>query len=251
MTIEVSQPWTGDERYPHAPQEEQRSSFNMDIEVTSELRCAGLAPDEGTRQSQLLPDRKNAMPVIEHYFKHFNNTIPLFDQPTFMRLLKDWYTDPTTHCPARWAAIQVVLALGLRTPSCDGKRIGLEAAKKANVYLNNALSVLPDLATRDEDLLGLQTLLGIIFLPQNRSDQKPASAIIASAMRLAHRLGLHSSMPGRQYSSEESLKRSRVFWIAYALDKVRKLADQESRALVHQLIRIGNISSCQNAICPI
>ncbi len=86
----------------------------------------------------------------------------------------------------------------------------------------NAQSVLTELATHDEDLIGLQVLLGIILLLQYSSDQKPASVVILSAMRLVHRLELHASDPSQRSSSKGADQRSRVFWIAYALDKVSR-----------------------------
>ena len=193
-----------------------------------------------------LPDRKNILPVIEHYFQNANNIIPLFDQLSFMRIFSDWYTNPASRTRVQWAAIQVVIALSLRTPGSEAMSIPPRSTKMANAYLDNAKAVIPELVTRDEDLLGLQVLLGIVFLLQYSSDQKPASVVIVSAMRLVHRLELHSSVSTQPWSSDEVTQRSRVFWIAYALDKVLKSSNDSMRDSL--LMETGNITPRQNTI---
>lgn len=176
--------------------------------------------DEGGTPSLRLPMREDAQHYVECYFRHLNSGMPLFDRSSFLRILDRWYSSPDGSNSVQWAAIQVVLALGIRAARFEFDGVSLDATMRVNQYLANAQSVFPDLVTHDEDLLGLQTLLGIVILLQNRSDQKPGSAVIASAMRLAHRLNLQSSSSGPQRSPSEEVQRSRVFWIAYMLDKV-------------------------------
>lgn len=169
-----------------------------------------------------LPPLADIMPIIDHYFDHFAPIIPLFDQQPFMRMLHQWYMDPSTHNKAAWAAIQVVLAIALRTPTPEqlNGSGGSDRHHRANFFLKNAQSVVSDLVTRDRDLLGLQVLLGIVILFQNSSDTSPASVIIGTAIRLAHRMRLHSKERTEFYSPEENLRRQRLFWVAYILDKV-------------------------------
>ena len=138
-----------------------------------------------------------------------------------MRVFEDWYSNTDTRTSVRWAFLQIGFALGTRASRFETANARLDLAKGGSSYLANAQTVIPDLVTHDDDLLGLQTLLGIVILLQNRSDQKPGSAILASAMRLVHRLELNSGSPDRRWSSSEALQRYRVFWIAYMLDKVR------------------------------
>lgn len=167
-----------------------------------------------------LGPREEILPIVNHYFQHANAVTPLFHKPSFMRMLDAWYLSSTTKSRAEWAAIQVVVALGLRTPKPEAGQVTIESIQRANKGLNNAQSVLSELVTHDKDLLGIQALLGIVMLLHNSSDLKPCSVIIASAIRLAHRLCLHSSQNAEHLSAEEALQNSRVFWIAYALDKV-------------------------------
>ncbi|KAG5794033.1 hypothetical protein H9Q69_006909 [Fusarium xylarioides] len=156
---------------------------------------------------------------VDHYFTTFNGVIPLFQQPEFMKLLSTWYKQPETRDRASWAAIQAVMAIGYRTPQLslrDSQSVHIE---KADQCLRNAQTVVSELVTRDEDLLGVQILLGIVMLFQNSRDPKPASVLIGTAVRLAHRLKLHSQEAAMQFPAAEAEQRSRMFWIAYTLDK--------------------------------
>ncbi|KAI1017245.1 hypothetical protein LB505_001945 [Fusarium chuoi] len=166
-----------------------------------------------------LPPLDEILPIVDHYFTTFNGVIPLFQQPEFMKLLATWYKQPETRDRASWAAIQTVMAIGYRTPQLslrDSQSVHIE---KADQCLRNAQTVVSELVTRDEDLLGVQILLGIVMLFQNSRDPKPASVLIGTAVRLAHRLKLHSQEAAMQFPAAEAEQRSRVFWIAYTLDK--------------------------------
>lgn len=147
--------------------------------------------------------------------------IPLFNQHNFMRMLTGWYHRTITRDKATWAAILVVCAMGLRSPA-PGENMNEETKEKsawASYCMRNAQSVMSDLATREEDLLGVQVLLALVMMFHNSSDTRPAGVLIGTAMRLAHRLQLHSNDSARFFSPEDVLQRSRVFWIAYTLDK--------------------------------
>ncbi|KAL2682407.1 hypothetical protein Neosp_006858 [[Neocosmospora] mangrovei] len=169
--------------------------------------------------SLMLPPLDEVLPIVDHYFYTFNTVIPLFHQPVFMKVLHTWYNQPQSRDRATWAAIQIVMALGYRTPQLALGETQMKHIERADVCLRNAQTVVSELVTRDQDLLGVQILLGIVMLFQNSRDPKPASVIIGTAVRLAHRLQLHSSNAGELFPAIEAEQRSRVFWIAYTLDK--------------------------------
>ncbi|KAM5353584.1 hypothetical protein ACJ41O_000234 [Fusarium nematophilum] len=166
-----------------------------------------------------LPPLDEVLPTIDHYFSTFNGVIPLFQQTVFMRVLHSWYSQPSSRDRATWAAIQIVLALGYRTPQLASTENPTVQIDRADACLRNAQTVVSELVTRDQDLLGVQILLGIVMLFQNSRDPKPASVIIGTAVRLAHRLRLHSHEAAELFPAAEAEQRSRVFWIAYTLDK--------------------------------
>ncbi|KAF4503214.1 NADH oxidase [Fusarium agapanthi] len=166
-----------------------------------------------------LPPLDEILPIVDNYFTTFNGVIPLFQQPEFMKLLTAWYKQPETRDRASWAAIQTVMAIGYRTPQLSLRDRQSVHIERADQCLRNAQTVVSELVTRDEDLLGVQILLGIVMLFQNSRDPKPASVLIGTAVRLAHRLKLQSQEAAMQFPAAEAEQRSRVFWIAYTLDK--------------------------------
>lgn len=183
------------------------------------------------------------MPVIDHYFNTTNRFLPLFHQPTFMRRLTRWYTRATDRHTPSWAAILMVAALGLRSDiplpndaypnhhldyhqhNHDSPDQGLRSSAKdriqwADYCLRNAQSALPELATRIDDLLGVQVLLALVMVFCCSSDLASAGVLMGSAVRLAHRLHLHSKDSEQYFNAQEIQERSRVFWLVYIFDKV-------------------------------
>ncbi|KAK3375519.1 fungal-specific transcription factor domain-containing protein [Lasiosphaeria ovina] len=167
-----------------------------------------------------LPPLEELQPIVDSYFAYFNHAIPIFSQPEFARLLAGWYSAPSRRSRAAWAAINIVLALSSSIPLVPRQQVYYDDDPKTVYYMSNAQSVLAELVTRDEDLLGLQVLLGLVFLLQGSKDPRSASVLIGAAVRLTHRLRLQSrDNIEENYTAEEGLHRCRVFWIAYLLDK--------------------------------
>lgn len=183
-----------------------------------------------------LPPLDEILPMIDSYFMHFNSIIPLFQQPAFMRMLHDYYHSPSAAAAdsrhAVWAAVNIVLALAYRMPgratqdSAATDRLPSDRDEHVSRYLQNAQSALSQLVTRDEDLLGLQVLLGMVILFSSTGDSRPSLVLIGTAVRLAHRLRLQSREPQAMFSPEVNLQRSRIFWITYMLDKDISLRHQ-------------------------
>lgn len=182
-----------------------------------------------------LPPIENIIPIVDHYFKTFNQVLPLFDQAHFMRQLTGFYAHTIPRENVLWAAILMVCAMGLRSPvpgdivtlgvssNVSEDKIRSETQSKtewANHCMRNAQGVMSELCTREEDLLGLQTLLALVLQFHNSSDSRPASVLMGPAVRLAHRLQLHAASSVKNYSESEARQRNKVFWITYLLDKV-------------------------------
>ncbi|WDK20861.1 fungal specific transcription factor domain-containing protein [Colletotrichum graminicola] len=167
-----------------------------------------------------LPPLEYMIPVIDEFFNRYNLIMALFDQKTFMRMLSDWYSPSSPQSPAVWAAINIVMALGYRCMLKDpGNVESLRDDQKVLYHMRNVQSVVSDLVTREEDLLGVQVLLGMVVLFQGTKDPKPASVLIGTAIRLAHRMQLHDKESMRFFPPEVARQRSRVFWMAYIMDK--------------------------------
>jgi hypothetical protein len=140
-----------------------------------------------------------------------------------MKMYNDWYNCPSQQNEASWAAIHIAVALGLRVPTGDTLQANSYDKSVSSRCLNNAQAVVSRLVTRDTDLLGIQVLLGIVFLLENSSDLGSSSVVIGAAVRLAHRMELQSLVVQQTYTETEAEQRSRVFWITYTLDKVRPI----------------------------
>ncbi|KAH7033551.1 fungal-specific transcription factor domain-containing protein [Microdochium trichocladiopsis] len=166
-----------------------------------------------------LPRHEDMQPVVDSYFANFNACYPLFDYATFAAMLED-YCGKHGDCrdEVTWAAISIVLALGLQ--SCSAEKNCFEARGDEEVHLRNVQSVLPRLLMRTEDLRGLQVLLGLSFYVQRSPESLQAQFLVASAVKLAYRLGLHTTQDdlpwGRPHASVE---RQRLLWLVYILDR--------------------------------
>lgn len=177
-------------------------------------------PDD---DSLFVPELEEISGVVDHFFDTFNQTTPFFDHSAFMQLLHQWYSHPEKRDKATWAAIQIVLAIGYRTSDPSGRSVGTERAQKANEHLRNVQLVVPTLVTREEDLLGLQVLMGMVVMFLQSSDHKPAAVIIGNASRLAYRLNMHKMQSMMHCPTNEIVLRQRMFWLVYYLDRVRRL----------------------------
>ncbi|KAI8966654.1 fungal-specific transcription factor domain-containing protein [Daldinia sp. FL1419] len=169
-----------------------------------------------------IPPLTEILPVIEDYFRDFNTALPLFHQQHFMKMLLDFYSqqEATKKSRAVWAAINVVLALGYRIRTVETDEIIVRFDDiKIKHCIDNAQKELDELVTREEDTLGIEVLLGLVIFFQTNTDQKPASVLIGTAVRLAHRLGLHMKETLTQFSPEVARHRSNIFWLCYYLDK--------------------------------
>ena len=169
-------------------------------------------------QQLLLPPLAEILPTIDSYFEFINAIIPLFHEPSFKRMLYYWYSPSSRRPEADWAAINIVLALAYRIL----QDLPMEHGKVAQC-VRNVQHVMTNLLLRNDDLLGLQVLLGMVMLYQGAKDSRLANVLIGSAVRLAHSMSLHRKIPGDSLYPELAQQKNRVFWIAYCLDKVSHL----------------------------
>ncbi|KAK4205555.1 fungal-specific transcription factor domain-containing protein [Triangularia verruculosa] len=199
------------------------ASSTTDTSGPSASSTATSSPSESIIRSASpnLPPLAEILPIINTYFSQINNAIPLFSQSEFMRMLHEWYTYPARRTRAVWAAVNIVLALGSWIPTTPIQDANFAEAETAfRGYMNNAQSVLVELVTREQDLLGLQTLLGLVILYQTLANSKQGAVLIGAAVRLVHRLQMQSKNNIEvMYPAEQGLQRCRLFWIAYMLDK--------------------------------
>ncbi|EGY15555.1 hypothetical protein VD0002_g8925 [Verticillium dahliae] len=169
-------------------------------------------------EPMVLPPLEDVLPLVNIYFTRFNVVLPLFHQGSFMTMLSDWYAHVIHRTRPAWAAINIVLAIAHRACITSEKDFATDGEKSAT-YLRNAQTVVNELVTREEDLVGLQVLLGMSLLFLGTKNPKPASVLLGTTIRLAHRMGLHDQDRSNGLPEHEAVQRARIFWVAYYLDK--------------------------------
>ncbi|KAK1517828.1 fungal specific transcription factor [Colletotrichum costaricense] len=182
----------------------------------------------GRESSKTLPPLRRILPSIEDYFQNSNQVLPLFERESFVKMLRSWYAYPAHRKSDVWAAINVVLALAHRHSYASS----YEETQNMQRYIDNVQSVLNKLVINEPCMLVLQTLLGLVLVFHGSADQGPASILIASAIRLCQSLRLHTKSTAQEFEPAEALQRSRVFWIAFILD--RDLAMRLTQPPMHQ-----------------
>ncbi|KEF55363.1 uncharacterized protein A1O9_08113 [Exophiala aquamarina CBS 119918] len=161
-----------------------------------------------------LPPLQEVLSATAVYLTTLNAVLPLFHPGRLLQSINNWYAHPSRRDRTTWAAINVILALA------HGRMDPNEAtlSESAAYYLHNAQTVLSEVIMGDAALLNVQILVGMVILFQGTQDLKPATMLIAVALRLAHELGLHTRRAG-YLDTSQILERDRVFWIAYLLDR--------------------------------
>uniref|UniRef100_A0A8H7NQ91 Xylanolytic transcriptional activator regulatory domain-containing protein n=1 Tax=Bionectria ochroleuca TaxID=29856 RepID=A0A8H7NQ91_BIOOC len=144
--------------------------------------------------------------------------MPLFQEKVFDKVLFASYNHSTT----AWSAILAISAIGIRM-TIPGK--GLAAASdlpqsaNADQYACKALSVAFDLASTSGNILAVQVLVALAMFFTCMGNMEKASALIAMAVNLAHRLQLYSKHSAQYMQKEVAEQRHRVFWVLFSLEK--------------------------------
>jgi hypothetical protein len=193
------------------------------------------------RDGQLqLPSLEVILPILQDFFHQYNHLMPLFHEPTFMRMVKNWYMDRS---PAEWAAIHVALALCFRIVygvSMEDPRVADSIAAVKSMALK--------LSMRTEDHLGVQVLLGLTILSLGTPtavSHRDSAIYTSMACRLVQLVQLNRRSMGN-IPDDQALHQSRLFWIAFILDRVK--SDLLSIHIAPLIVPIG----CRAPLpCPV
>ncbi|KAL3475191.1 fungal-specific transcription factor domain-containing protein [Aspergillus californicus] len=165
-----------------------------------------------------LPSRAEVFSLLRDYFRTVNLIFPLYHEETFMQLVEWQYTQQTCDDAARWASINIILALAYEYRFSNSQKSEKDR-EKAWLYYKNAVSVFPELVLRRTDLLSVQALLGMALFLRGNSGSQSTVSIVTAAIRSSHRMGLHREIPRTHLPQVEQEQRKKVFWIAYILDQ--------------------------------
>ncbi|RVX74936.1 hypothetical protein B0A52_01213 [Exophiala mesophila] len=177
----------------------------------------------GSSRSLDLPPLRQVLNAVHLFLEKSNSILPLFHRDTLLELVHDTYKVNARHRdPVAWAAINVVLALAHQQ-----RLMGSNSIDQALKYLSRAQSALSDVVLKGTELLNVQVLVGMVMLLQSAEDIQPAVILIATTIRLAHRIGLHNRASAAHVGPIDARQRGRVFWLAYILDKDLSLRSKQ------------------------
>ena len=165
-----------------------------------------------------LPEKEEALSLVNAYFDHLNSMFPLFHRPTFMHLFERQYSNNPYDSPGWWASLNSIFATAHRMSVMSGMLPRSEDFKSW-AYIKNAMGVFNELTMRSTDLLGVQALLSMAMFMQGTPNPQPSFMLLAAGIRISHNIGLHRRGTGFNLNPIEHEQRKRVFWIGYMLDK--------------------------------
>ncbi|KAJ4246524.1 hypothetical protein NW762_013464 [Fusarium torreyae] len=207
---------------------------------------AALASDWGKTEEFPLPPIPDMQHVMTDFFGGFNQATPLFNRESFSKMMDDWYNYPDQRDKASWSVINVVLAISLRHAALGQTIIG---DKVASMCINNAQSAMDSLVYRDSDLKGLQVILGLALLFMATAHPQPACVLIATAVKLVHRLKLHVKKEEEDATPQDTAERDRLFWITYIIDRDLSLHTYEPYLLQdHDISLDVDDIACENGV---
>ena len=162
-----------------------------------------------------MPTLQATLSIVQNYLATYNSLLPLFDSKTVLQIIRSWYQIRESRNAVNSALLNVVLALAQHT-SAPGH---FADGNNASMYLSNAQAFLTEVITHDIELINVQVILGLAILFGTADDLTPALTLVATGLRLAQKLGLHNSRGSEHLDPSLALQRSRVFWVAYILDR--------------------------------
>lgn len=113
------------------------------------------------RTFQPLPPKDVTLSLLADFFDNFNPMFPLFHRPTFMHLVEKHYSLEPYQGSGWWACLNVTLAIAHRMRVMSNV-VPQEEDQLAWMYLKNAMAVQSELTLRNNDLLSVQALLGMV-----------------------------------------------------------------------------------------
>lgn len=108
-----------------------------------------------------LPPKAEALSLLKDFFQNFNCMFPLFHEPTFMHLVDRHYSMEPYEGSGWWASLNVALAIAHRIRVMGNSSPQVED-QNAWGYIKNALAVQTELTMRNNDLLSVQALIGMV-----------------------------------------------------------------------------------------
>lgn len=212
-------------------------------DIIEDVVSRGLSPSPGTSpestgegnspfsQYKKLPPVDEVLALVADFFANVNALLPLYHEESFMAQFYKNISTPANQSMAWWASLNTVLALAHIARS-RSTFLPQEQEKHAWQYMKNALAIQKDSPALDFDMLSVQALVGMaLFFQITSFNSQMPSMVLATAVRVAHGIGLHVNCEDPNVSVAEKEQRRRVFWATYILD--REISLRTGRPPVH------------------
>ncbi|KAJ6088812.1 hypothetical protein N7486_009378 [Penicillium sp. IBT 16267x] len=166
---------------------------------------------------QKLPPKRLAIIYVNAFFERLHSWLPFIQRSTFDLYFEPHYSD-TPPSSSWYAMLNAVICLGY-TSMKQASILTEDETNAALGYLNNAMSVVPDLIFLPVDTLGVQALLLMAIIQNSNMSFQASSMLMSIAVRLGLAKGFHQKPAGGSANTESSLARANIFWVAYVMDK--------------------------------
>ncbi|OHE93291.1 hypothetical protein CORC01_11434 [Colletotrichum orchidophilum] len=164
-------------------------------------------------------EREEAITILMPLYEDVIRNYPLLNFHYFVRHFETLpAADDTFNSTSGWAYMNAVIAVGTRWKTINNAF--QEVCQLAWPFFKNAFSVLTELMVKGSDLLSVQAIVAMAVFMQGTTCTRTATLLSSAAVRLSQNIGLHRQ-PCTMMSmcAQDVEARSRVFWVAYILDK--------------------------------
>ncbi|KAF2757923.1 hypothetical protein EJ05DRAFT_464827 [Pseudovirgaria hyperparasitica] len=181
-----------------------------------------------TRQTQLLPDSRTALVLVDSFFTNTHGMLQIFDRKSFRASMEACYSDPLNAQPSWLCLLNLVFAIGLTLatprPSTPEQaiieKLRREPQDRGELFFLNAKNFCdPVSGFEDADFWSVQALLLIAYYMLAKAKRNASFAYLGMAVRSAYALGLHKEETTSIFSAQEQAARRNTWRSLYILDR--------------------------------
>lgn len=118
--------------------------------------------------------------------------------------------------PCRWATVCSLLGVSALQRIDNGSLTALSST--AWGYFKNAFAIYAEIAIREPSIVCCEALLAMALFMLRSADTRVAGQITATAARVAHILGMHTTEYYAGLNNVEAYRSKRIFWVIYIIN---------------------------------
>ena len=118
--------------------------------------------------------------------------------------------------PCRWATVCSLLGVSALQRIDNGSLTALSST--AWGFFKNAFAIYAEIAVREPSIVCCEALLAMALFMLRSADTRAAGQITATAARVAHILGMHTTEYYAGLNNVEAYRSKRIFWVIYIIN---------------------------------